>query len=160
DCHSVQDVVHEGNRGHEGNLAGAVRPYDIPYACLTPIDVANLLVPVCLSASHVAYSSVRMEPVYMMLGHAAGDAAHLAAVAVADGSASVQQVDVVALRRLLRAEKAILDAGYQPGARIEWTPAQPQPGEPVRFIAVADHGLRDPLQHYWWDFSGNGSVTA
>ncbi len=155
DCHTVQEVLHEGKRGHEGNLGGAVRPYDIPYACLTPHEVENLLVPVCLSASHVAYSSVRMEPVYMMLGHAAGDAAHLAVAR----TSTVQKLDVAELRRLLREEKAVLDAGYQPTVRIEWTPAQPRPDEPVTFRSVAT-GLKDPLVHSWWDFTGTGVVAA
>ena len=115
DCHVVQEIDHDGKREREGNLGGAVKPYDIPYACLTPHGVENLLVPVCLSASHVAYSSVRMEPVYMMLGHAAGAAAHLAATL----DRSVQPVDVARLRDLLRQEGAVLDAGYQPTVAID-----------------------------------------
>jgi hypothetical protein len=155
DCHVVQEIEHDGKREREGNLGGAVKPYDIPYACLTPHDVENLLVPVCLSASHVAYSSVRMEPVYMMLGHAAGDAAHLAVAS----DRSVQRVDVARLRDLLRREGAVLDAGYQPSVRIDWAPARPQPGETVSFHAVG-RDLEDPAAKAWWNFSGNGSVDA
>jgi hypothetical protein len=112
-------------------------------------------VPVCLSASHVAYSSIRMEPVYMMLGHAAGDAAHLAL----SSDATVQQVDVAQLRQLLRDEAAILDAAYQPAARVVWTPEQPQPGDPVSFRAIGVD-LKDPLAKAWWDFNGDGTVAA
>ncbi len=129
DCHWVSGVRDEnGNVAHEGGMhgGGAVRPYDIPYACLTPHEVSNLLVPVCLSASHVAYCSLRMEPVYMMLGHAAGDAAHLALGADA-GKQSVQQVDVPKLRKLLTQEGAVLDAGYQLPVRIEFSPEHPCP---------------------------------
>jgi hypothetical protein len=66
---------------NEGYLSVAVPPYPIPYRCLTPRreDADNLLVPVCLSASHVAFGSVRMEPTLMMLGEAAGKAAAQAA---------------------------------------------------------------------------------
>src|SRR5205823_4365929 len=59
---------------NEGYLSVAVPPYPIPYRALTPKreDADDLLVPVCLSASHVAFGSVRMEPTFMLLGHAAG----------------------------------------------------------------------------------------
>jgi hypothetical protein len=88
---------------NEGYLSVAVPPYAIPYRSLTPRrdDATNLLVPICLSASHVAFGSVRMEPTLMLLGHAAGCAAALAArrgVAVQD----------VAIDEL---QGALLDAG-------------------------------------------------
>ncbi len=80
---------------NEGYLSVPVPPYPIPYRCLTPNreDATDLLVPVALSASHVAYSSVRMEPTWMMLGEAAGAAAAQAA----RRCIAVQDVDLEAL---------------------------------------------------------------
>jgi hypothetical protein len=79
----------------EGYLSVPVRPYAIPYRSLVPRreDCENLIVPVCISASHVAFSSVRMEVQYQMLGAAAG----LAAAAAAARGAAVQDVDVTKL---------------------------------------------------------------
>ncbi|NBV21931.1 MAG: FAD-dependent oxidoreductase [Proteobacteria bacterium] len=105
DCHVVQILPLKGKSVIDRTPHISVEPYDIPYACLTPREPGNLLVPVCCSATHVAYCSLRMEPTYMMLGHAAGDAAHLAIA----GQTTVQQVDVKALRALLRKEGAVLD---------------------------------------------------
>lgn len=155
DCHVVQKVLHEGKEIVEHTRHVSVDNYDIPYACMTPVEPANLLVPVCLSTTHVAYCSLRMEPVFMMLGHAAGAAAHLA---ISDNT-SVQQVNVKALRELLKAEGAILDAGYQPPVRIAFTPAHPAPGEAVKFTAVSGD-LKDPLVTLSWDFGGAGQVAA
>jgi hypothetical protein len=58
-------------------LTAESRPAQIPYRSLLPKDVDNLLVPVCLSASHVAWGAVRLEPVWMCTGEAAGFAAAL-----------------------------------------------------------------------------------
>jgi hypothetical protein len=69
-------------------------------------DCTNLLVPVCLAASHVAFSSVRMEPQYQMLGHAAGLAAAQAVAADTD----VQHLDVRRLRDRLAATGQVLTA--------------------------------------------------
>ncbi len=116
DSHNVQRVVIEGDSGpmvkNEGNvevggwpdddLGGAVKvePYPISYRSITPKreEVTNLLVPVALSATHIAFGSIRMEPVYMVLGQAAAVAAAMAI----DAGEAVQQVDVEALRRELR----------------------------------------------------------
>jgi hypothetical protein len=86
----------------EGMLIGRIpndAPYPISYRVLTPreTDARNLLNPVTLSATHVAYSSIRMEPTFMMLGEAAGIAASLSAQA----KSSVQAVSYPDLRRHL-----------------------------------------------------------
>ena len=91
---------------NEGYLSVAVPPYPIPYGSLVPRreEATNLLVPVCLSASHVAFGSIRMEPTLMLLGHAAGLAA---AQAVRRGVAA-QDVGVDALQRDLREAGQVL----------------------------------------------------
>lgn len=92
DSHNVQRIVGpDGFVRNEGDMQVAVRPYQIPYSIMTPkrTEVTNLLVPVAFSATHVAYSSVRMEPQYMILGQAAGVAAKMAI----EAKTSVQQID-------------------------------------------------------------------
>jgi hypothetical protein len=112
DSHNVQRHVGPGGIVlNEGNMEVPVKPYQIPYRTLLPKagEADNLLVPVCFSASHVAYSSMRMEPQYMILGHAAGVAA---AMAVAKG-VSVQAVPVAELQKTLLAEGGVFEQGVQ-----------------------------------------------
>ncbi len=63
--------------GYLGMLDALTRPYEIPYRIMIPVEVENLIVPIAASTTHVAYSSIRMEPTWMALGQAAGTAAHL-----------------------------------------------------------------------------------
>jgi hypothetical protein len=93
---------------NEGYLSVAVPPYGIPYRALTPAreHATNLLVPVCLSASHVAFGSIRTEPTLMLLGHPAGAAAAQAA----RRGVAVQDVDVALLQGDLRKEGQVLHA--------------------------------------------------
>jgi len=82
DSHQVSSFVNEkGEVFEEGKffITRGVRPYPISYQSIIPSreDCSNLLVPVCLSASHAVYGSIRMEPVYMVLGQSAGIAAVL-----------------------------------------------------------------------------------
>lgn len=107
DSHAYQRLITpEGHLTDEGNFDVACPPYQIPYRSITPLreQCANLLVPVCLSATHVAYGSIRMEPHFMNLGHAAG----LAAVTAARGGTAVQDIDVEALQAKLRATRQVL----------------------------------------------------
>ena len=97
DSHNCQRIViTENGRDmvkNEGNVEiGGGLPYPISYRSITPkrSECTNLLVPVCLSASHIAYGSIRMEPVFMVLGQVAAVAV---AEAMANGGCDVQQVD-------------------------------------------------------------------
>ncbi|HEV2017858.1 MAG TPA: FAD-dependent oxidoreductase [Gemmatimonadaceae bacterium] len=103
DSHNVQRFEQpDRSVQNEGNMEVPVEPYQIPYRVMLPsrTQATNLLVPVCLSASHVTYSTLRMEPQYMMIGQAAGVAAALAISA----DVPPQDIDITALRRILKAE--------------------------------------------------------
>ena len=81
-------------------------PYQVAYGSLVPKkgECENLLVPVCLSATHMAFGSIRMEPVFMVLGQSA---ATTAVQAIEDGVA-VQDVDYMKLRKRLLSDKQVL----------------------------------------------------
>lgn len=101
DSHNTQRIVVNGMVKNEGDVEkGGFPPYPISYRALVPRkeECKNLLVPVCLSASHIAYGSIRMEPVFMVLGESSGIAAALAASS--DGV--VQNVDVHKIQYILK----------------------------------------------------------
>lgn len=111
DSHNCQRVVvHEDGKAlvrNEGDVqVGGFPPYPIAYHALTPKreECTNLLVPVCLSASHIAYGSIRMEPVFMVLAQSAAMAASMAI----DQQSSVQEIDIQKLQKRL-AEDPFLD---------------------------------------------------
>lgn len=100
DSHNCQRVVVNGMVKNEGDVqVGGFPPYPVSYRSIVPVEKEcdNLLVPVCLSASHIAYGSIRMEPVFMVLGQSAATAAVMAL----RENKSVQQVDVRALQQKL-----------------------------------------------------------
>ena len=112
DSHNVQRVaMPDGSVFNEGDVQVPVQPYEISFRAMLPKpeEATNLLVPVCFSASHVAYSSGRMEPQYMMIGQAAGVAASLALKA----NQPVQNVSVSELQKILRQDGTILHLDQQ-----------------------------------------------
>ncbi len=108
DSHHVQRYVDEnGHVRNEGDVeVGGFQPYPIAYSSIVPkaAECTNLIVPVCLSSSHIAFGSIRMEPVFMVLGQSAATAA---AIAI-DGESTVQAVDMEALHNRLIADKQVL----------------------------------------------------
>ena len=108
DSHNVRRyVTPEGTVQNEGDIGvHPKQPYQIGYGSLVPkrAECTNLLVPICLSASHIAYGSARMEPVFMLLGDAAANAAVLAA----RSHCSVQEIDYASLRALLESQSQVL----------------------------------------------------
>lgn len=109
DSHNVQRYVDaKGQVRNEGDVqVGGFPPYPISYGSLIPQEKQcnNLLVPVCLSASHIAFGSIRMEPVFMVLGQSAATAATFAI----DDDVSVQKVDYDKLREQLLKDKQVLE---------------------------------------------------
>ncbi|MDX1978940.1 MAG: FAD-dependent oxidoreductase [Bryobacteraceae bacterium] len=103
DCHGEQapTMYHPGVT--EGKFASPTVPFQIPYRVMLPREVDNLLVPVAVSASHVGYSAIRMEPTFAALGQAAGVAA---AMAVSKRT-TVLRVPVAELQQRLWRAKAI-----------------------------------------------------
>jgi hypothetical protein len=105
DSHNIQRIVIEKDgkkmAKNEGNVeVGGFGPYPISYRALIPkeSECRNLLVPVCLSASHIAYGSIRMEPVFMVLGQSTALAASMAI----DAKTSVQKIDIAKLQQELK----------------------------------------------------------
>lgn len=121
-CHGT---AHDGPRfggKHTGEFYHPVPPYQIPYGVLVPRDVENLLVPVAASSSHVGFCALRLEPIWMSLGQAAG---HAAALAIR-GHVPVQRVSVPDLQVVLQAKGSatIYTSDVLPGhpdfAAVQW----------------------------------------
>jgi hypothetical protein len=109
DSHNCERFVQDGHVRNEGDVQIGVPSYPISYRAIVPDkpECQNLLVPVCLSATHIAYGSIRMEPVFMILGQSAGTAAVLA---IADKKA-VQDIPYPELRNRLLADGQVLSVG-------------------------------------------------
>jgi hypothetical protein len=124
DSHNCQRVVINGVVRNEGDVqTGVPRPYPVSYRSIVPKEsqCTNLFVPVCLSASHIAYGSIRMEPVFMILGQSAATAAAMAI----DANVPVQKVDYARLRERLLADKQVL--AWEGPAVLVSQPNEPGP---------------------------------
>jgi hypothetical protein len=108
DSHHVQRYVDQNSQArNEGDVeVGGFPPFPVGYGSIVPQkgECENLLVPVCLSASHIAFGSIRMEPVFMVLGQSAATAAALAV----DEQTAVQSVDYAKLRDRLLGDGQVL----------------------------------------------------
>ncbi len=127
DSHNCQRVMLSGVKiggksydnvvRNEGNVEiGVPKPYPVAYRSIVPkeTECTNLFVPLCLSSTHIAYGSIRMEPVFMILGQSAGTAAAMAI----DANIPVQKVDYAKLKERLLADKQILEYdGPEKGAK-------------------------------------------
>lgn len=109
DSHNIQRYIKEdGFVQNEGDIAVNTKgPYAISYGSLVPKkeECTNLLVPVCVSSSHIAFGSIRMEPVFMILGQSAAAAAILAI----DNNVAVQDVDYEMLKNTLEQKGQVLN---------------------------------------------------
>ena len=125
DSHNIQRyVTKEGYVRNEGDVqVGGFPPYPISYRSIVPksAECTNLFVPVCLSASHISYGSIRMEPVFMVLGQSSATAAALAI----DAKCDVQAVDYAKLKARLLADKQVL----------EWTGPKREAGIDAKTLA-------------------------
>jgi hypothetical protein len=116
DSHNCDRYVVNGMVKNEGNVEiGGFGPYPVAYRSITPKreEAGNLLVPVCLSASHIAYGSIRMEPVFMVLAQSAA----IAACISIDEGTTVQEIDGTKILAELRSNP--LADGSQPEIIID-----------------------------------------
>lgn len=115
DSHACRRFVQNGRVRNEGDVQVAVpKPYGISYRALLPkrAEATNLIVPVCVSASHIAFGSIRMEPVYMILGQSAA----LACSVALQSDSALQDVPYSKLRPLLSKRGQLV--GGEPFARL------------------------------------------
>lgn len=183
-CHGT---AHEGPRfggRHTGEFYKRVAPYQIPYGTLLPRNCPNLLVPVAVSASHVGFCALRLEPIWMSLGQAAGHAAHLALA----GSGRVQDVSARKIQERLHARGAatLYVSDVLPGSpdfeAVQWwgargglhglTPRLEEPGLRGEHLdgqyyqafpgheADLDRELAEPTRRRWMEIAREAGVEV
>ena len=120
DSHNIQRyITREGFVRNEGDVQVRVRPYPISFRSLRPkaAECTNLLTPTCLSSSHIAFGSIRMEPVFMVLGQSSATAA----VHAIEQGVDIQKIDPKKLEARLVADGQVLDfdsAALAPTIRV------------------------------------------
>jgi hypothetical protein len=157
DSHNTQRVVVEDSNGkyqvkNEGDVQmglGGLDPYPISYRAIIPkkSECNNLLVPVCLSASHIAFGSIRMEPVFMVLAQSAA----MAAVLAIESKKNLHEIDVPRLQKLLKSNP--LADGSRPEILID-------NGFEGQFVALEEHEvIKKQYGRYGKDFVKMGSKS-
>jgi hypothetical protein len=155
DSHSVQRYVRNGAVRNEGDVQVPVSaPYPVSYRAMTPKrgECRNLLVPVCLSASHIAFGSVRMEPVFMILGQSAATAACLTfdQGAGAAQPVAVQDVAVDKLQARLKTD----------GQRLTWSGSAIPSIDPASLEGVVVDEPMAEVQGQWLPGSAVGHFVG
>ncbi len=153
DSHNVQRyVTPEGFVQNEGDIqVSPGGPYPVSYSAIVPRqkECANLLVPVCLSSSHIAYGSIRMEPVFMILGQSAATAACQSI----DHNQAVQKIDYQLLKTQLLKDGQVLEySGPYRTPRIGINPNS-LPG-----IVIDDHQAKK--KGFWHPSSSSGQFVG
>ena len=153
DCHHAARYVSDsGHIINEGRIWKVGARFDIPYRAITPKagECSNLLVPVCVSASHVAFCTIRLEPTWMHLGEAAG----VAAVMAGKLGKSVQEVDIKSLQARLLELGILLEHPVGPMAyeKKRGKPKAFSPDDVVKeFFARADKDGDGMASKVEWD---------
>ena len=134
DSHNCRRIVRDGKAHNEGDVQVGVKPYPVSYRSIVPkqSECDNLFVPVCLSATHIAYGSIRMEPVFMILGQSSATAAAMAI----DDKVPVQKVAYAKLHEQLAKDGQVLiwnpnaagQSGGNPGGAESGFVARKLPG--------------------------------
>ncbi len=148
DSHNVQRYAKDGRVYNEGDIQLSVSPYSIAYRSIRPqkTECTNLLVPVCVSSSHMAFGSIRMEPVFMVLGQSAATAACHAI----DEKVTVQNIDIEKLQARLLADKQVL----------KWTgPRRKQPLRVARMKGIVIDDVHAALTGTWKHSSSFGGFV-
>ncbi|WP_437919965.1 FAD-dependent oxidoreductase [Sphingobacterium sp. LRF_L2] len=153
DSHNCDRLVVNGMVKNEGNVeVGGFLPFPISYRAIVPKrqEVSNLIVPVCLSASHIAFGSIRMEPVFMVLGQSGA----VAACQAIDRKTAVQDVDVQQL-------KSVLEVNPKADSRLADILVHVSDKERVSLVGSWDQGIGKGYgMSYMQSAAADGSAQA